>query len=246
MNKTVRPDPSLRYMQVFAELQARIEKRVYPIDTTMPTEGELCAEFGASRYTIREALRRLAEQGMVRRRQGFGSIVAATQPQRQFVQSLSSLAGLRQYALNTHYQFISVEEVTLGEDVADDVGGEIGEEWTLIKGLRRTSKRGRIVGFVHSYVPSRLSKLVPELENCVGAFYVHLSKRAKEEIVEADQSIRGSRMDAELASYLGGRKGDAAICSIRRYYGSKGVVITSFNWHTIEEFSFYMKLQRFM
>ena len=246
MNKSAQPDPSLRYMQVFAELRARIEKGIYPIETSLPTEGDLCSEFGASRYTVREALRRLVEQGMVRRRQGSGSIVAATQPQRRYVQSLSSLHGLMQYALNTHYEILSTEVVKLDPDIAEDVGGEAGSEWTFIKGIRRTSKGGRIVGFVHSYVPKRLSRFVPELETCVGAFYAHLSKRAREDIIEADQSIRGGYMDREMASYLGGRKGDAVICSIRRYYGPKGAVITSFNWHTIEEFSFYMKLQRSM
>ena len=246
MNKTVRPDASLRYMQVFDELRIRIEKGIYPIETALPTEGELCAEFGASRYTIREALRRLVEQGMVRRRQGSGSIVAATQPQRQFVHSLASLQGLLQYALNTHYQILSIEVVELDEDLAEDIGGEAGSEWTLIRGIRRTRKRGKIVGFVHSYVPARLARFVPELETCVGAFYAHLSKRAREDIIEADQSIRGARMDAEMASYLGGRRGDGAICSIRRYFGPKGVVITSFNWHDIDDFSFYMKLHRSM
>ena len=246
MNKNVQPDPSLRYMQVFAELQARITKGLYPIDTTLPTEGELCIEFSASRYTVREALRRLVDQGMVRRRQGSGSVVAATQPQRRYVQSLSSLHGLLQYALNTHYEIISIEALRLDADIAEDVGGQAGSEWTFIKGIRRTSKGGRVVGFVHSYVPKRLSRFIPELETCVGAFYAHLSKRAREDIIEADQSIRGSYMDQEMATYLGGRTGEAAICSIRRYFGPKGVVITSFNWHTIEEFAFYMKLQRSM
>ena len=42
------------------------------VDTRPPTESELCDEFNASRFTVREALRRLVEQGMVQRRQGAG------------------------------------------------------------------------------------------------------------------------------------------------------------------------------
>lgn len=244
MKKNAGSVASHRYMQVLAELRTRIENGHYPIDSSLPTEGELCEEFAASRYTIREALRRLVDQGMVRRRQGSGSIVEATVPQRRYVHSLSSLEGLLQYALDTHYEIIETQGVTLTAELAEDVGGEAGSQWTRMKGLRRTSKGGKVVGFIHSYVPARLSRFVPELATCVGAFYAHLSQRGREEIIEADQAIRGYRMDREMASYLGGRKGDAAICAIRRYHGPKGPVITSFNWQTIEQFSFYMKLQR--
>ena len=70
----------------------------------LPTESELCDEFNASRFTVREALRRLVEQGMVQRRQGAGSIVVSTTPQARYVHSLSSLSDLFQFALDTHYE----------------------------------------------------------------------------------------------------------------------------------------------
>jgi hypothetical protein len=67
----------------------------------LPTESELCDEFNASRFTIREALRRMLEQGMVQRRQGAGSVVVSTRPQARYVHTLSSLSDLFQFALVT-------------------------------------------------------------------------------------------------------------------------------------------------
>ena len=81
----------------------------YPVDMRLPTESELCDEFNASRFTVREALRRLVEQGMVQRRQGAGSIVVSTTPQARYVHSLSSLSDLFQFALDTHYEMLSIE-----------------------------------------------------------------------------------------------------------------------------------------
>ena len=104
MNKAVSPKSLPRYMQILATLRARIEDGVYSLETSLPAEADLCEEFDASRYTVREALRRLVEQGMVQRRQGSGSVVIATEPQARFVHSLASLAGLFQYALDTHYE----------------------------------------------------------------------------------------------------------------------------------------------
>ena len=51
-------------------------------NASLPTESELCEEFGASRYTVREALRRLVDQGMVHRRQGAGSVASPPRPRR--------------------------------------------------------------------------------------------------------------------------------------------------------------------
>ena len=197
------------------------------MEASLPTEGELCDEFDASRYTVREALRRLVDQGMVSRRQGSGSVVVATQPQARYIHSLSSLADLFQFALDTHYEVISSKPVRLPVARAEQVGGEPGSTWILVKGMRQTHVGGKVLSYTHSYIPERLSRFVEELPNCVGPFYAHLSKRSREEIVEADQEIVGERMDKEIAKSLSRKEGDIAICAVRRYIARKGPIITS-------------------
>jgi hypothetical protein len=231
-----------RYMQILATLRARVEDGQYPLETSLPTEGELCEEFAASRYTVREAIRRLVEQGMVSRRQGSGSVVVASQPQARYVHSLSSLAGLFQFALETHYEVLSIDKVALSDGLAEQVGGEPGSGWSLVKGIRRDHRGGEVVSFTHSYIPNRLSRHVAGLPACVGPFYAQLSRLAREEILEADQEIRGERMDKEIARHLGRKPGDIAICALRRYTSAKGPIITSLNWHIAENFAFQMKL----
>ena len=54
-----RADP--RYLQVARELRQDIVDGVYPVGSQLPTEHELCERFSVSRYTIREALRRLRD-----------------------------------------------------------------------------------------------------------------------------------------------------------------------------------------
>ena len=112
-------------MQILAALRARVEAGVYPLETSLPTESELCDEFEASRYTVREALRRLVDQGMVHRRQGSGSVVVAREPQARYVHSLSSLDGLFRFALDTHYDVISTEAVELTAARARQVGESV-------------------------------------------------------------------------------------------------------------------------
>ena len=244
MNKVEPIGHMPRYLQILATLRARVEDGVYPLETSLPPESELCEEFGASRYTVREAMRRLVEQGMVHRRQGSGSVVVAAQPQARYVHSLSSLADLFQFALSTHYEIIGVESVALSEDRAALVGGEVGSVWNLVKGVRRTHAGGEVVCYIPSYIPKRLTRLVGELPGCVGPFYAMLSKGAREDIIEADQDIRGEPMTREIARALGRKPGEMSIRALRRYYSAKGTLITSFNWHVAENFLFQMKLQK--
>ena len=233
-----------RYLQILDALRRRVEDGTYPLDRSLPTESDLCEEFGASRYTIREALRRLVDQGMVSRRQGAGSVVVAAKPQARYVHALSSLADLFQFALDTHYELLQSAPVKLDAAVAPTVGGDPGTRWTLIKGIRRTAPGGSVVCYTHSYVPERLRKLIRELPGCVGPFYAHLSERSGEEIVEADQEIRGEAMNAEVARHLGREPGTVALCVTRRYTSTQGTLIASLNWHVAEEFSSTMKLMR--
>lgn len=231
-----------RYVQIFNTLSRRMESGKYSVDTRLPTESELCHEFNASRFTVREALRRLVEQGMVQRRQGAGSIVISATPQARYVHSLSSLSDLFQFALDTDYELLSVERVALDPETADSVGGAAGQRWHVLKGLRR--KGGKIVCYLHSYVPPRAGKFVRELRRCVGPFYAHLSERTGEEIIDVEQDIFGAPMSAEVATHLDNEAGAVGTCALRRYITGKGTLIASYNWHDAESFHYRMKMSR--
>ncbi len=62
---------------VFEKLLADILKGVYPPGTRLPAERELSRQLGASRPTLREALRRLGEWCLVEPRRGSGIVVRA-------------------------------------------------------------------------------------------------------------------------------------------------------------------------
>lgn len=219
-----------------------MERGKYSVDSRLPTESELCSEFNASRFTVREALRRLVEQGMVQRRQGAGSIVISATPQARYVHSLSSLSDLFQFALDTDYELLSTERVTLDAATAASVGGSAGERWHVLKGLR--SKGGNVVCYLHSYVAPRAAKFTRELKRCIGPFYAHLSQRTGEEIINVEQDIFGTPMDEEIATHLDKKAGAVATCALRRYITRKGTLIASYNWHDSESFYYRMKMSR--
>lgn len=60
-----------KYQSVAEQLRTDIEKGVY--QKTLPTEQALCARFGVSRQTVRQALSLLEAEHLIERRQGSGS-----------------------------------------------------------------------------------------------------------------------------------------------------------------------------
>ncbi len=61
--------------RVLGTLGRRILSSHYPPGSTLPTEAQLCAEFGVSRTAMREAIKMLAAKGMVVSRQRAGTRV---------------------------------------------------------------------------------------------------------------------------------------------------------------------------
>jgi len=67
---------------VFERMHRAIKSGAYKPDERLPTEHDLAIEFEVSRPVIREALRRLREQGFIYSRRGAGSFVRALAPGR--------------------------------------------------------------------------------------------------------------------------------------------------------------------
>ena len=71
-----RSSPLPLWAQLLAELRRRLQAGAYP--GLFPGELELVAEYGVSRHTVREALRRLRDEGILDSARGRGTIVRRT------------------------------------------------------------------------------------------------------------------------------------------------------------------------
>jgi DNA-binding GntR family transcriptional regulator len=64
-----------QYRQLYEALRKQIIDGIYKPGDLLPSENDLCSQFGITRPTVRHALDALLNEGMIRKHQGKGSIV---------------------------------------------------------------------------------------------------------------------------------------------------------------------------
>jgi len=221
---------SARYLEILDVLRSRISDGIYPVHGSLPSEAEMCREFEASRFTIREALRRLQAEGLLARRQGAGSTVLRRRREGVFVQSYGSMDQLLQFAHQTDYRRISVTQEQLTAPLAARLGAEEGEVWTCQRGLRLDRDDGVPLALIESYLPPDLAAYAPQLLDMKPPFYAYLAEATGQQVTDMVQEVQAYAMPALVADALQVPRGSQALRILRRYETMQGTLIASFNW----------------
>lgn len=87
-----------KYIQIADTLRAEIGSARYPQGTKLPPETRLCERFAASRFTVREAIKKLASEKLVKTEQGAGTIVVSLLSEGGYAHTYTSLEDLTNYA----------------------------------------------------------------------------------------------------------------------------------------------------
>src|ERR1700739_1565704 len=117
-----------RYLQIARTLRKEIVDGVYPVGSQLPTEHQLCERFAVSRYTIREALRRLREENPVAARPRAGTRVVPRPASSSYAQDTMSIDDLLAFAAGAQLTIESNEMVSIDDDPAARNGVEGGRQ----------------------------------------------------------------------------------------------------------------------
>ena len=115
-----------RYLQVARTLRKEIVDGVYPVCTQLPTEHDMCERFGVSRYTIREALRRLRDDNLIASRPRAGTMVVARAASNSYAQEVMSINDLLAFAAGAQFAIEYNAMVTIDEALAARTGLPVG------------------------------------------------------------------------------------------------------------------------
>src|SRR5690349_18021717 len=140
------------YLQVVRALKDEIVSGVFPVGSQLPTEEELCERFSVSRYTVREALRRLREDSLVASRQGAGTTVVPPRPADSFVHEVMSINDLVAFATGVRFAVDSMEMIEIDDKLSSRTGIASGESWLAVRGFRHTETNEFPVCYTEVYI----------------------------------------------------------------------------------------------
>ncbi len=244
MAKTKSRKSRLRYQEVADSLLGQIADDHHPVGAMLPSELELCQQFGVSRYTVREALRRLGEMGVVSRRQGSGTMVQAREPAAKFVQTLGSLGEFLQYPEDTRLHILSARERVADKALAETLDGRVRRRWFHIECLRRRSD-GLPLCWSNIYVLPKYAPLVQWIGKDNTPVHALIDRHFDQRPAKVEIDLFAGEISPEHAVELEVEAGTPALIIVRRYAEPSGRHYEiSVIEHPAGRFTYSMELQQ--
>jgi DNA-binding GntR family transcriptional regulator len=239
--QAVRP----RYQRVADDLTKRIGRGRYPVGGHLPTEMELCHQYGISRHTVREALRQLRDAGLISRRRRIGTEVVARTPRPAYRQRTNTIGDRLQYAEQTQLVVLEAKEVACDASLAQLLGCRQGTRWLRVDTLRAVPGDPRPVCMTTAYIDLRFADLAQHVEDLSGTISAMLERQYGVRIARIEQSIQAVRLGKRQARLLRAPDGGPALRAVRRYYDHDGRLIELSNTiHPGERFTYVTNLVR--
>ncbi|OBK22110.1 GntR family transcriptional regulator [Mycobacterium asiaticum] len=234
-----------RYLQVARTLRKEIVDGVYPVGSQLPTEHELCERFAVSRYTIREALRRLRDDNLVSSRPRTGTLVVPRPSADSYVQHVMSINDLLDFATGTRFAIESVAMVGIDDDLAERTGLAVGEQWLSVRGFRQADTGEAALCRTEYYINRTFAAVGRLLQRHEGPIFPLIEDLFGLSIVEVQQEIVAVLLSAELAAGLDEDPGAPALQVQRTYRASdEQIAQVTINTHPASRFRHSMTMRR--
>jgi DNA-binding GntR family transcriptional regulator len=208
------------WLRVEEDLADQVERGVIPPGARLPGEREIGERFGVSRMTVRQALARLEQRGLIVRRHGVGTFAA----ERRFHQSATFLRGFFDELVGQgavpHSRLLSVEEVTAPPALVAALELEPGE--TVYTVTRVRSANGVPIVIERSQFPARVVPRLPDEDLEHGSIYRLMDRKYGARPVRAVQSFEAVAADAREARILGIAAGSPVMLVERTAWDARG------------------------
>jgi len=223
------PARTPRYEEIHGALRDRIRGGHYPVGDKLPTELALCAEFRASRHTVREAIRRLAEQGLIARRAGAGTTVLRRSGTGSYTQQISAVPDLLAYAKNARLDVLDSRDVKASAAEARLLKCRRGQWWHRLTALKYLAAARRPVAYVLAYTHRDHPALRGVLDRRGVPLHDFIEARIGQRIAAVEQHFAAKPVVGREAEALALAPGHAGFVIARRYLTEDGtcVLVTS-------------------
>lgn len=214
-----------RHRALSSTIAAEIRAGRHKVGSALPTETDLQARFGASRYAVREALRELKEAGLVTSHAGVGTIVRSREAAPRGIQVLGSMDDVLQIVRDTRFEMVSEREVRIDATQAARLSIAANEVWHVFVLMRHADTGSDPLAHVAVHVRPEFAAVGVDIGKARVPVFRLVEQRFGERVVEVEQEVAAARLRAPEARLLHARTGSAALHVVRRFSTASGRVI---------------------
>jgi GntR family transcriptional regulator len=211
------------YYQLSTLIKEQILSGRYGPGDRLPTEAELVADYGVSRITVRQALKALETEELIRREAGRGTFVTGIRHLPEQLQMPGTLDDLITMGLATSVKLLDLHRVAATREDAEAFGIEIGEPVVECNRLRYYEE------IPYSYITNRLP--VPIAEKFEdhdwesGSILNFIEDKIGLHLRDADQTVRATLAGAVFARLLETRIAAPLLLVERTVYTDTGMAV---------------------
>ncbi|MFN4309461.1 MAG: phosphonate metabolism transcriptional regulator PhnF [Ferrovibrio sp.] len=189
------------WRQIAAAMEQAIRRGDYKPGVQLPTEKQLAQGFGVNRHTVRQAMNRLAETGLVSIEQGRGMFVAEDSFDYMLGARTRFTENLQTMQKKPTREMVFAEQVAAPADIARALGIPTGAPLWQIETLNKAD--GKPVGVSSHYFPAGRFPDMPERFQREGTITAALKSAGVN-----DYRRRSTRVSARLISAADARLAD--------------------------------------
>lgn len=233
------PASQPRYRQLAEQYRKAITSGKYKPGDALPTEMEICETHKVSRHTARDALRILTDDGLIERRRGAGTIVAARGTP-AFAQPIGDFDSILQYARDSHFDITTAQDAD--QDTLDRLG--LTGDYVQLIGFRRVADQ-LPQAITAVYIRADLAPDTSIIANLSGSVSEWIEANQEVSIERVMQRMEAVALNRSQADRLGLSNGYPALRTVRRYRdGSGEIILLSESLHPAGRFAYEMRLDR--
>jgi len=217
--------PHPLYIQVTDLIKDQIYKKFWQLDEMIPSENELAATYEVSVGTVKKALSKLVDEGLLYRRQGKGTFVNRPDFKRSFMRFFRYGIDNGQDDRVLSSRVLNSEVIIPAKRIRDMLKLADNEKTITIKRIRYLNDLPLMLQDL--YLPYKIFKGFDEIDISRELLYPIYDEKFKTPVVWADEYPRPTVADSSVAEALKIDPGDPVI-SIERIvytYGDEPVEV---------------------
>ncbi|MEG0344027.1 MAG: GntR family transcriptional regulator [Acinetobacter sp.] len=190
------------YEQVKGQLQQKIQSGEYPALSQLPSENELSELFSVSRITIRQALHKLSQDGLIFKVHGKGTFVSKPKAYQNITQLQGFAEAMSSSGHHILNEVLSIEFIEAPLKVTSKLKLAVRSQVAEIKRVRLLNNEP--VSYELTYLPAEIGLQLQnkQVDLCVSDIFTAIEQDLSIPLGYADLNIDAIQADDELAQLL--------------------------------------------